>query len=337
VITETQFCADSNVYEPIAAWTPTLAVSGADFYSGHSIPAWNNSVLVTSLKASRLVALNLSEDGRSVVQETHYFQNWFGRLRDLCISPVGDVYLAVSNRDGRGTIRTGDDRIVKISAPFSAVYCTDSIETTICPGDSIEFYGQVISHPGIYSDTIPGSNGCDTIITLTLHHHELLPTGLMVSYTLTEEDSVVLEADPGFVSYSWNGSDVDTSRTLILYGSQLGTGTHTIILQVTDPNGCSQTDSTVVTVTSVTAIEASENNRLIIYPNPLQGNELTVNYTFRGNGELTIYDELGRVISNMEFRPGQRLTRIILPDIKGVFLIRLVDQNQVLIGRILKL
>jgi glucose/arabinose dehydrogenase len=119
-VTETQFCADSGVYEPIAAWTPTLAVSGADYYAHSSLPEWTNTILVTSLKASRLVALKLSEDGRTVVNETQHFQNWFGRLRDLCVSPTGDVYLAVSNRDGRGTIRAGDDRIVKIS-PVSTV------------------------------------------------------------------------------------------------------------------------------------------------------------------------------------------------------------------------
>jgi hypothetical protein len=104
----------------MAAWTPTLAVAGADYYGHTSLPEWNHSILVTSLKSSRLVSLKLSDDGRSVEHETQYFQNWFGRLRDLCVSPNGDVYLAISNRDGRGTIRPGDDRIVKISAQESS-------------------------------------------------------------------------------------------------------------------------------------------------------------------------------------------------------------------------
>src|SRR5690606_13055391 len=30
---ETAFCSDSNVVEPITAWTPTLAVAGIDFYN----------------------------------------------------------------------------------------------------------------------------------------------------------------------------------------------------------------------------------------------------------------------------------------------------------------
>jgi glucose/arabinose dehydrogenase len=126
--TELEFCADSNLVEPMAAWTPTLAVAGADFYSHTDIPSWNNAILVTSLKASRLVALKLSEDGRSVTEETPYFSNWFGRLRDLCISPSGDLYLAVSNRDGRGTVNPGDDRIIKISAVTNTTDLTGESE-----------------------------------------------------------------------------------------------------------------------------------------------------------------------------------------------------------------
>ena len=73
-VSETQFCADSNVFEPIAAWTPTLAVAGTDFYDHNAIPEWKNSLLVTSLKASRVVALKLSQDGRSVIQEEAFFR-----------------------------------------------------------------------------------------------------------------------------------------------------------------------------------------------------------------------------------------------------------------------
>src|SRR5690606_18946513 len=41
-----------------------------------------------------------------------------GRLRDLCVSPSGDVYLSTSNRDwnpGKGFPQVQDDRILKLS------------------------------------------------------------------------------------------------------------------------------------------------------------------------------------------------------------------------------
>jgi glucose/arabinose dehydrogenase len=132
--TETQFCADSNVMEPIVAWTPTLAVAGTDFYHHAAIPEWQNSLLVSSLRASTLAALKLSTDGRSVIKEELFFQNWFGRLRDICISPDGRVFLAVSNRDGRGSVQAGDDRIVEVSiSSFVDVHALASLEFSVYP------------------------------------------------------------------------------------------------------------------------------------------------------------------------------------------------------------
>jgi len=131
---ELQFCADSNVVEPIAAWTPTLAVAGTDFYHHGVISEWQNSVLVTSLKASSVTALKLSPDGRSVIREETFFQDWFGRLRDICISPDGRVFLAVSNRDGRGTVHTGDDRIVEVSSSSAVdVHTKTILEFSVYP------------------------------------------------------------------------------------------------------------------------------------------------------------------------------------------------------------
>ncbi|MBK6283085.1 MAG: PQQ-dependent sugar dehydrogenase [Draconibacterium sp.] len=118
---EITFCNDSNVVEPIFAWTPTLAVAGIDFYNSDLIPEWKNSLLVTSLKASRITQLLLNESGTEVLNTKDFFAGTFGRLRDICISPEGKVYIAVSNRDGRGNPKTDDDKIVEISPITSSV------------------------------------------------------------------------------------------------------------------------------------------------------------------------------------------------------------------------
>lgn len=113
---EIDFCDLNNVREPLTAWTPTLAVAGIDFYSHPDIPEWQNSVLMTTLKAGKLVSLRLSPDGLSVTEQADWFTGEWGRLRDICISPDGRVFVAVSNRDGRGSPRPGDDRIIEIKA-----------------------------------------------------------------------------------------------------------------------------------------------------------------------------------------------------------------------------
>ena len=123
---EISFCNANIVAEPIFAWTPTLAVAGMEFYNADLIPEWNNSLLVTSLKASRITQLLLNESGTEVIKTTDFFTVTFGRLRDICISPDGKVYVAVSNRDGRGNPKADDDKIIEISPLTSSINETDN-------------------------------------------------------------------------------------------------------------------------------------------------------------------------------------------------------------------
>jgi glucose/arabinose dehydrogenase len=111
---ERPFCQANNVVEPLATWTPTIAPSGADFYNGDLIPQWKGSLLFTSLKGAALYRLTLSANGQSVIAKETLFANQFGRLRDVLVAPDGSVYLATSNRDGRGSPSADDDRILRI-------------------------------------------------------------------------------------------------------------------------------------------------------------------------------------------------------------------------------
>ncbi len=113
-LNEQTFCAENNVAEPIAAWTPTIAPSGADFYDSDLISAWNGSLLFTTLKFAALIQLRLSDDGTAVQAEEIHFQDEFGRLRDVLVGPEGEVYLATSNRDGRGVPAANDDRVLVV-------------------------------------------------------------------------------------------------------------------------------------------------------------------------------------------------------------------------------
>ena len=137
---EQEFCTEHNVREPLYAWTPTLAVAGIDHYHHSAIPEWQGSLLMTSLKGSTLYSLKLNESGTAIIEVTEYFKSVWGRLRDVCISPSGDVYLAVSNRDGRGTPKPGDDRIVKLSATG-----TTGLNKTSPPEKSLLIYPNPVS------------------------------------------------------------------------------------------------------------------------------------------------------------------------------------------------
>lgn len=112
------FCDANNVIEPIFAWTPTLAVAGLDYYDHEAIPEWRNALLLTSLKQDDFRVLRLNTAGDSIIDEDIYLNNSYGRLRDICVSPSGDIYISTSNHDGRansGFPVTEDDRIIKLS------------------------------------------------------------------------------------------------------------------------------------------------------------------------------------------------------------------------------
>jgi aldose sugar dehydrogenase len=111
---EIAFCQANNVVESLAQWTPTIAPAGMDLYTSDRISAWRGSLLFTTLKGRALYRLTLSPDGTRVVAEERLFFDSFGRLRDVLAAPDGAVYLGTSNRDGRGSPSSQDDRIIRV-------------------------------------------------------------------------------------------------------------------------------------------------------------------------------------------------------------------------------
>jgi len=105
---EQSFCSANNVKESIKAWTPTIAPSGLDFYDKAMIPQWKNSLLLATLKNRRLIQLKLDEAHTSIIETHEFFTDKYGRMRDVCISPDGKVYICTSNG--------GDDKVIVVQA-----------------------------------------------------------------------------------------------------------------------------------------------------------------------------------------------------------------------------
>ena len=95
--TEQTFCTANNVREPLKAWTPTVAVCGLDYYNSDLIPQWKNSLLLVSLKDSRYYQLQLDAAHTAITATTEYFVSSYGRMRDICVSSAGKVYICTSN------------------------------------------------------------------------------------------------------------------------------------------------------------------------------------------------------------------------------------------------
>lgn len=104
---EQTFCSANNVVEPLMAWTPTIATSGLTYYNSDLIPQFKNSLLLLSLKASKFTQLKLNEAGDKILGSKDFFVNEFGRLRAICQSPDGKIYIGSSNGS--------NDKIIEIN------------------------------------------------------------------------------------------------------------------------------------------------------------------------------------------------------------------------------
>jgi glucose/arabinose dehydrogenase len=98
----------------IRNYTPSVAPAGCAVYNADLIPQWKGSMLFGTLRGEGLRRLTFAADG-SVASEEVLYQGTYGRIRDVAVGPDGAVYYTTSNRDGRGTVHGGDDRILRIA------------------------------------------------------------------------------------------------------------------------------------------------------------------------------------------------------------------------------
>ena len=106
---------EEGMREPILhTGSDTWAPSGAEFYDGDRIPGWTGKYFVAALRGAHLHMVDLDLRNNAVISHEKLFQDEFGRLRDVQTGPDGFLYLLTSNRDGRGSPVSTDDRILRI-------------------------------------------------------------------------------------------------------------------------------------------------------------------------------------------------------------------------------
>jgi glucose/arabinose dehydrogenase len=100
---------------PLAFFSPAVAPSGADFYTGSGIPGFRNQLFVATLRGTALLRVTIDGAGsRRVASTERLLDGRFGRLRDVVMGPDGFLYICTSNRDGRGSPAAEDDRLLRI-------------------------------------------------------------------------------------------------------------------------------------------------------------------------------------------------------------------------------
>ena len=91
----------------------TWAPAGAVFVKKGK---WKGSFLFVGLRGETLYRAVIDPTNpRKILRLEEYMKQTFGRLRDIAEAPDGTFYLCVTNRDGRGTPKAEDDRIIKLT------------------------------------------------------------------------------------------------------------------------------------------------------------------------------------------------------------------------------
>ncbi len=91
--------AKASMEQPVYYWDPSIAPSGAAFYTGTLFPAWRGNLLVGGLAAQELSRLVL--EGESVVAEERLLVDLGARIRDVRVGPDGAVWVLTDSNDGQ--------------------------------------------------------------------------------------------------------------------------------------------------------------------------------------------------------------------------------------------
>jgi glucose/arabinose dehydrogenase len=86
-----------GIEPPVHHWTPSIAVSQIEFYTGNRFPGWRNRLIVASLGSQQLRLVRL--DGNKVISDEQLFQG-LGRIRDVSNGPDGYPYAILNHPNG---------------------------------------------------------------------------------------------------------------------------------------------------------------------------------------------------------------------------------------------
>lgn len=102
----------AGMESPLLEYTPAVAPASGMFYRGTAFPQFRGNFFFGNLRGQTIIRVVL--DGRRVVSQERLLERQYGRIRDVAEGPDGAIYFSTSNRDGRGSPATDDDRILRL-------------------------------------------------------------------------------------------------------------------------------------------------------------------------------------------------------------------------------
>ena len=102
----------AGMESPLLEYTPACAPASGMFYRGSAFAGFRNNFFFGCLVGTRIIRVVL--DGRRVVSQENLLEKKYGRIRDIAEGLDGFIYFSTSNRDGRGSPASDDDRILRL-------------------------------------------------------------------------------------------------------------------------------------------------------------------------------------------------------------------------------
>ena len=90
-----------DMADPRFAWVPSIAPSGLAVYRGSAFPDLDGRLLVGALAARTLVQVRVGQQSGLLAEEGRWLSGLKSRIRDVRVSPDGQIYLLTDGADGR--------------------------------------------------------------------------------------------------------------------------------------------------------------------------------------------------------------------------------------------
>lgn len=195
-----------------------------------------------------------------------------------------------------------------------------TVSETICHGESYQFGSQILTAPGVYTETFTGSGGCDSVVQLTLI--------VYTPNTAVTLSGVTLTAQQAGAAYKWvncnTGFSVITGATSQSY-TATANGSYAVIVTI---NNCTDT-SNCVAVTTVGVPDNIAIPGLIIYPNPVEDYLFIDLAQCYEHATLRIYNVSGQEVVSDNYKNTQLIKKDVADLPRGMYFLNLtVNQYQ---------
>lgn len=130
---------------------------------------------------------------------------------------------------------TGCDSIVALDLTVWPPMPPEQFTAFTCPGNVFNFNGRLLGAPGIYADTLPSAQGCDSVTILTLQHWPAPPAPAVYGDTLICAGRTAKLGASGTGSFTWSNGSGGAEITVSAPGIYSVTAT--------DANGCTASGS----------------------------------------------------------------------------------------------